>query len=329
MSLKRRDFITLLGSAAACPIAARAQPAPIKRVGLLMTLTPDDPEDQARLAAFLQGLQENGWSVGRDLRIETRWGAGDPDRFRRSAIELAALAPDVILTIGGLVVLALQQATQTVPIVFALVTDPVGSGLVESLARPGGNTTGFTNFEFSAAAKWLALLKEIAPRANRVAEVRSAGGGAQIGTLAAIQTMAPTVGVEASALSFCNTDEIERSIAEFARSPNGGLIVMPAPETIAHRNLLIELADRHRLPAIYAYRFSVAAGGLISYGVDSLDLCRRAAGYADRILRGAKPSDLPVQAPTKYELVINLKTAKALGLTVPPTMLALADEVLQ
>jgi putative ABC transport system substrate-binding protein len=327
--MRRRELVQgIAGSAIAWPLAARAQrPERMRRVGLLMPLTADDPYDQMRQAAFLQGLEEAGWSVGRSLRIDTRWG-GDSDRIRRSAMELVALAPDVILTIGTNTAVALQQATRTVPVVFTAVIDPTGAGLVESLAKPGGNMTGFTFFEFSTSAKWLELLKEIAPSVTRAAVLRDTSPSG-FGSYGAIQGLAPSLGLETSPIGVQNADEIERAVAEFAHSSNGGLIVVTNGSTIIHRELIISLAARFRLPAVFGYRLFVTDGGLICYGPDSVDQCRRAAGYADRILRGEKPANLPVQEPTKYELVINLKTAKSLGLNVPPTLLARADEVIE
>jgi ABC-type uncharacterized transport system substrate-binding protein len=327
--MKRREFIALLGGAAAMwPLAARAQqPGGMRRVGILMPLTADDPYDQARLAAFLQGLQEAGWSVGRNLRIDTRWG-GNFDRIRRSAMELVALAPDVILTIGTNSAIALQQASRTVPIVFTAVTDPAGGGLVESLARPGGNMTGFAMIGFVTGAKWLELLKEIAPGVRRAAILRDTSP-AGVGTFAAIQAVAPSLGLDASPVGAQDEGDIERAITAFTRSANGGLIVVPNNTTIVHRKLIIALAAKLHLPAVYGYRLFVTEGGLICYGPDIVDQCRRAASYADRILKGEQTANLPVQEPTKFELVINLKTAKALGLDVPPTLLARADEVIE
>jgi putative ABC transport system substrate-binding protein len=335
--VKRRNFITGLGGAALAPSmlwprAARAQQADrMRRIGLLMNLAADDPQSQARLATFQRGLQELGWTDGRNVRIDYRWGAGavDAERVRRYAMELVALAPDVILTAGALTVMPLQQASRTVPIIFVSVTDPVGAGFVASLARPGGNTTGFTLFEYGISAKWLELLKQIAPRVTRVAVLRDPGLTASISQLAAIQSVAPSFGVELSPIDTRNPVDIERAVTAFARELNGGLIVVTGSSAVIHRNLIIALAARHRLPAVYPARFYAAAGGLISYGPDTTDPYRRAAGYVDRILKGEKPADLPVQAPTKYELAINLKTAKALGLTVPPSVLARADEVIE
>src|SRR5262245_59986665 len=327
--LRRRKFITLLGSAAvAWPLVARAQQRErMRRVGVLMNLTADDPEASARVTAFAQGLQQLGWTAGHNVRIDYRWGAVDADRSRSYAAELVALAPDVILASGIPVVTALLQATRTVPIVFAQIVDPVGAGLVASLARPGGNATGFTVFEYGMSGKWVELLKEIAPGVRRMAVLRDLAIG--IAQLAAIQAVAPSFGVELSVIGMRDADEIESGVAAFARSPNSGLIVTASTSGAIYRKLISTLAARHRLPAVYSFRYFVTAGGLISYGPDSIDPYRRAAGYIDRILKGEKPADLPVQAPTKYELVINLKTAKALGLTVPPTLLARADEVIE
>ena len=328
--MKRRQFITILGGAAAWPLAARAQQSErMRRIGVLMNLAADDPEAQVRLAAFHQGLQELGWTVGRNLRIDTRWGAGDADRYRRYSTELVALAPDVILAASGATVPWLLQATRSVPIVFAQVPDPVGAGFVESLAHPGGNITGFTNFEFSIGGKLLELLKEIAPRVTRAAVLRDAADPAGVGQWGAIQTAAPSLGLELRVVDVRDAGEIERSITAFARGSNGGMIVTGSAPTAIHRDLIITLAARHRLPSVYAYRYHATSGGLISYGPETIDQYRRAASYVDRIFRGEKPADLPVQAPTKYELVINLKTAKALGLDVPPTLLARADEVIE
>jgi putative ABC transport system substrate-binding protein len=328
--LNRREFITLLDGAAAWPLAARAQqPDKMRRVGVLMTLAADDPQSMARIAAFLQGLQQLGWTDGRDVRIEYRWGAADADRIRKGAAELVALTPDVILSVGTPGVTALQQVTRTIPIVFVTVADPVGAGLVASLARPGGNTTGFTVFEYSIGGKLLEVLKEIAPRLSRVAVLRDPAIASGIGMWGAIQSVAPSFGVELSPVDVRATGEIESGVGAFAREPDGGLIVPGSAPAIFHRDRIIALAARHRLPAVYPYRFFVAAGGLISYGPNPVDEYRRAAGYVDRILKGEKPAALPVQAPTKYELVVNLKTAKALGLTVPDTVLARADEVIE
>src|SRR5262245_443470 len=328
--LNRRAFITLLSGAAAWPFAARAQQGErMRRIGVLMTRNAEDPEEQARLTAFLQGLQEWGWSDGRNVRIDVRWSGADPDRRRRYAAELVALAPDVVLADTSTVVAALQQATQIVPIVFAGVIDPVGAGFVVSLARPGGNTTGFASLDYGTSGKWLELLKEIAPRVTRAAVLRDPTIAAGIGQLAAIQAVAPALGVELSPLGARDVSEMERALAAFPPGANGGLVVTAGPWTGTHRDLIIAHAARHRLPAVYPFRYHVASGGLISYGPDSLYGFRPAAGYVDRILKGEKPADLPVQVPTKFELVINLKTAKALGLEVPARLLALADEVIE
>jgi putative ABC transport system substrate-binding protein len=302
----------------------------MQRIGVLMSIAADDPESPARITAFAQGLQELGWTVGRNLRIDYRWGAGDTDLFRKYAAELVALAPDVILAGGGSTVPPLLQATRTIPVVFAVTADPVGAGYVASLARPGGNATGFILFEFSIGGKWLELLKQIAPGVTRVGVLRDVVNGTQgIPQFAAIQTAAPSFGVDLTPIGVRDATEIERGITDFVRGPNDGLIVTASPLTAVHRDSIITLAARHRLPAVYPYRYHITAGGLIAYGPDLIDQYRQAAGYIDRILKGDKPADLPVQAPTKYELVINLKTAKALGLEVPPTLLARADEVIE
>ena len=329
--MKRREFITLLGGAAASwPLTARGkQPERMRRIGVLMGLSASDPESSRRLIAFRQGLQELGWTDGRNVRVDARWATGDADHLRQYAAELIALDPDVILAIGSTTLAPLRQTTRSVPIVFALVADPVGGGFVESLARPGGNATGFTLFEYSISGKWLQLLKEIAPRTTRVAFLRDHASPSGIGQFSALQSAAPSVRVEVSPANVRDADEIERSVATFARASNGGLIVTTTSVSIVHRQLIIELAARHKLPAIYWDRFYVSGGGLISYGADTIDQCGRAAGYVDRILKGEKPADLPVQASTKYELVINLKTAKALDLEVPPSLLARADEVIE
>jgi putative tryptophan/tyrosine transport system substrate-binding protein len=331
--MKRREFITLLGGAAAVvwPLAARAQqPDRVRRIGVLMASAADDPESQARIAAFLQGLQELGWADGRNVRIDTHWATTDAEDIRRHAAELAALAPDVLVAATGTVTAApLLQATRTVPIVFVQVIDPVGAGFVVSLARPGGNATGFTIYEYGMSGKWLELLKEIAPRMARAAVLRDPAIASGIGQFAAAQAVAPSLGVELSPVDVRDASEIERAVTVFARSSNGGLIVTASALATRHRDLIIALAARHRLPAVYSYRYMVAAGGLVSYGPDSLDQYRRAAGYVDRILKGEKPADLPVQASTKYALVLNLKTAKALGLDIPQTVLSRADEVIE
>jgi putative tryptophan/tyrosine transport system substrate-binding protein len=328
--LKRRAFITLLGSATAWPLAARAQqPAPMRLIGVLMNLAAGDAEGETRFAAFLQGLQELGWAVGRNVRIETRWGTGDVELYRTHAAELIALAPDIILASGAPAALALKRATRTIPIVFANANDAVAAGLVESLARPGGNATGFTGFEYSMSNKWLELLRQIAPGMVRTAVLRDPGTALGMASLGAIQAVAPAFGVELRPIDVHDVEEIERAVTAFAAGPNGGLIVPPSALAIVNRKPIIALAARYRLPAIYGYRSFVTDGGLISYGQDIVDRFRRAAGYVDRILKGEKPADLPVQAPTKYELVINLKTARALGIDVPPTLLAIADEVIE
>jgi putative ABC transport system substrate-binding protein len=327
---RRREFISLLGGAAAWPLAARAQQGErVRRIGVLMNTVADDPEGKARNAAFERGLQELGWTDGRNVRIDYRWGAGDADRIRRYAAELVSLSPDVILTVGSATAGPLLQVTRTVPIVFVQAPDPVGAGFVDSLARPGGNATGFTLFEYGISGKWLELLKEIAPRVTRVAVLRDPAIAAGTGQLGAIQSAAPSFGVELSPLGVRDPGEIERAITAFARSSNGGLIVTVSTLAGVHRDLIVTLAARYKLPAVYYARYIVAGGGLISYGPDFVDQHRRAAGYVDRILKGEKPADLPVQAPTKYELVINLRTAKALGLEVPPSLLARADEVIE
>jgi putative tryptophan/tyrosine transport system substrate-binding protein len=330
--LKRREFITVLGGAtAAWPVAARAQQAAdqMRRIGVLAYWAADDVEGHGRLAAFTQALAQSGWSEGRNLHIDAR-ATANADELRRHAAELVALAPDVILAATGTAtVAALLQATRSVPIVFATVIDPVGAGFVASLAKPGGNTTGFTIYEYSMSGKWLELLKEIAPAATRVAVLRDPAVASGIGQFGAVQIVAPSLGVVVSPVDLRDTGEIERAIAAFARSPNGGLILTGSAMGIVHRDLIVKLAARHRLPAVYPGRFHVTAGGLISYGPDLIDQFRRAASYVDRILKGEKPSDLPVQAPTKYELVINLKTARALGLDVPAPVLARADEVIE
>jgi putative ABC transport system substrate-binding protein len=328
---KRREFITLLGGAvAAWPLSARAQqPGGMRRIGVLMTLAAGDPESLRRVTAFVQGLQELGWTEGRNVRIDYRWATSDADRIRYAA-ELIALALDIIIATSGATVGALQRTSRTVPIVFVGVIDPVGGGWVTNLARPGGNATGFASREFSMSGKWLELLKEIAPSVSRVAVLRDPSVPAGSGGFAAIQTVAPSFGVELTPVGVRDADEIERGIATFARGSNGGLIVVGPPSSVAiHRDLMIALVAKHRLPAIYPNRRYVTAGGLISYGIDSIDQYRRAAGYVDRILKGEKPADLPVQAPTKYELVLNLKTARALDLDIPPTVLARADEVIE
>jgi putative tryptophan/tyrosine transport system substrate-binding protein len=333
--MRRREFISLLGGAAAAPsvlwpLAARAQQGErMRRIGVLMNTGADEPESQARLAAFMQGLQELGWAVGRNMRIDYRWSTGDAARLRKDATELVVLGPEVVLAGVGATTQMLQQASRTVPIVMAQGIDPVGNGYVESLARPGGNITGFIQFEYSLAGKWMELLKEVAPGITRVGVLREPGPAA-IGQWTRIQAVAQSFGAELKPIDVLrDASEIERAVIEFARSPNGGLIVAVSAGSLIHRDLIIRLAARHRLPVVYAYRVFVTSGGLITYGPDIASLYRRAAGYVDRILKGEKPAGLPVQAPTKYELVVNLKTAKALGLEVPPTVLARADEVIE
>jgi putative tryptophan/tyrosine transport system substrate-binding protein len=327
--MRRRDFIKSIGGAAAAwPLAARAQRGEqMRRIGVLMNFAAGDPEGQARIEAFVQALHQLGWTDGRNARIDIRWGAGDADSFRRYAAELVAFAPDVIMAISSPAVGALQQATRTVPIVFVNVIDPVGGGLVASLARPGGNTTGFSIFEYGLSGKWLELLKEIAPRVTRAAVIRDLSFSGGSGQLGAVQALAPFLGLELTPIDVRDAGEIERGITAFGS--NGGLIVTASTLVSVHRELIITLAARYRLPAVYFARFFVTGGGLISYGPDLLDQQRLAAGYVDRILKGEKPADLPVQAPTKYKTVINLKTAKALGIDVPPTLLVRADEVIE
>jgi putative ABC transport system substrate-binding protein len=331
LPLQRREFITLLGGAAAAwPLAARAQQKDrVRRIGVLMAMAADDPESQARLAAFAQGLQQSGWTVGQNIRIEYRWAGANVDNMRQYATELVALAPDVILAHSSAAVAPLLQVTRTVPIVFTTVADPVGAGYADSLARPGGSATGFLNFEYTIGGKWLELLKEIAPHVTRAAVLREAAIAAGPAQFGAIQAVAPSLGAELRPIDVRDAGEIERAITAFAQGSNGGLIVTGSPAASVHRGLIVAPAARHRLPAVYNNRFYITSGGLIFYGPDVIDQFRRAAGYVDRILKGEKAADLPVQAPTKYELAINLKTAKALGLTVPPTLLARADEVIE
>jgi len=328
--VRRREFITLLGGAAAWPLAARAQQQGerLRRIGVLMSQAADDPEGQPRLLVLAQGLQESGWIVGRNVRIDARWGAADAELYRRYAAELVALAPEVILVNGPSALAQLQQATRSVPIVFTNVPDPVGAGFVASVSRPGGNATGFMLSEYSTSGKWLELLREIAPRVTRVAVIRDPTLTSAVAQFAAIQSAAGSLGVELSAIDMRNGGEIERAVTAFARASNGGLIVTQAGSS-TRRSLIITLAARHKLPAVYPFRYQVTGGGLISYGPDPVDQYRRAASYVDRILKGEKPADLPVQAPTKYELVINLKTAKALSLDIPASVLARADEVIE
>jgi ABC-type uncharacterized transport system substrate-binding protein len=329
--VRRRDFTALIGGAAITwPLAARAQQAEqMRHVGALMLLAEDDPASKPRIAAFLQGLQQLNWTVGNNVRIDIRWGAADAARARKDAAELVALAPDVILAVASPATAALQEATHTLPIVFVNVTDPVGAGYVASLARPGGNVTGFAYIEYGMSGKWLALLKEVAPGVTRAAILRDPALPVGIGQFGAIQSVAPSLGVETSPIDVRNVREIERAIADFARTTNGGLIVAASPAALINRNVIIAVAAEHRLPAVYFQSEFVRAGGLVSYGPDAVAEYGQAASYIDRILRGEKPADLPVQAPTKYETVINLKTAKDLGLTLPPALLARADKVIE
>jgi len=326
--MKRRAFITLIGGAAAWPLAARAQQGSgMRRIGVISPN--NDRPARERHAAFFQGLQQLGWIEGRNVHIDARWSAGDAAEIRRHAAELVALPSDVILASGGATPGPVLQATRTVPIVFAIVPDPVGSGYVKSLSQPGGNATGFMMFEYSLCGKWLQLLKEIAPRVTRAAVLRDPTITAGIGQFAVIQSVAGLVGVDVIPISLNDAAELERELVAFAQSANGGLILTASALSAVHRELIITLAARHKLPAVYQERNYAAAGGLISYGADWVDQYRRAAGYVDRILKGEKPADLPVQAPTKYQLAINLKTAKALGLEIPPSLLARADEVIE
>jgi putative tryptophan/tyrosine transport system substrate-binding protein len=332
--MRRREFITLLGSATVCsltwPLTVRAQQAErMRRIGILLAATADDAEFQTWVGAFQQELQKLGWSIGRNVRIDTRWATANAGEIRRHAAELAALAPDVILAHGASCVGPLLQVTRTVPIVFPIAGDPVGAGFVDSLARPGGNATGFMSTEFSMGGKWLELLKQTAPGVTRVAVLRDTTQGSGTSQFAAIQSVAPSLKVEVNPVNMRDAGEIERALAAFAHSPGGGLIVTAGAAATRHRNLIIALAARHKLPAVYYERLFVTAGGLISYGPDFVDQYRRAADYVDRILKGEKPADLPVQAADKYALVINLKTAKALDLTIPPSVLARADEVIE
>jgi putative tryptophan/tyrosine transport system substrate-binding protein len=329
--MRRRDFLGVLaGAIAAWPLAARAQqPERMRRVALLTGITGEDLQTKARIAAFLQELERLGWTVGRNVRIDSRAGAGNLATMRKYAAELVALAPDVILASGNASVAALLEATHTVPIVFTIVVDPVGAGFVEKLSRPTGNATGFMLFEYSLSGKWLELLKQVAPSVTQAAVLRDPAISSGVGQFAVIQAVAPSLGLEVSAINVSDAREIERAIAAFARQPNGGLIVTAGPLTNIHRDLIVTLAARHKLPAVYWDRTTITGGGLISYGADAVGQHRQAASYVDRILKGEKPADLPVQAPNKYELVINLKTAKALGLTVPPALLARADEVIE
>jgi putative ABC transport system substrate-binding protein len=329
--VKRREFIGLLGGAAAWPLTVRAQqPESMRRIGVLMNLAADDPEGQARIAAFHQGLQASGWTLGRNARIDVRWGAADAESSRLHAAEIVGLAPDVILASGSAATGALQQTTRSkVPIVFVAIIDPVGAGFVESLARPGGNVTGLALFEYSLSGKWLEMLREIAPRVTRAAVLRDPTLGAGTGQYATVQAVANLLGVELRPMDVRDPGGIEHALAAFAQVPNGGLIVSGAPSGAIHRDLIITLAARHRLPAVYPFPYFAHSGGLVAYGPDLVSPYRRAAGYVDRILKGENPGEIPVQAPVKYETVINLKTAKALGLDVPPTLLARADEVIE
>jgi putative tryptophan/tyrosine transport system substrate-binding protein len=340
--MKRRKLLTLIGGAAVCslawplaaslhwPLGARAQQNQrVRRIGVLMGLKADDPEGQARLAAFAQGLQQAGWAVGQNVRIEYYWGGGDAELMRKQAAELVARAPDVIMAHSSAAVAPLLQQTRTIPIVFTLVADPVGAGYVNSLAKPGGNVTGFTNFEYSIGGKWLDLLKEIAPNVARVAVLRESFVASGPGQFGAIQSAAQLQRLELRPIDLRDAGEIERDITAFGQEPNGGLIVTGSPAATVHRQLINALARRHQLPIVFNSRFYVASGGLISYGPDFIDQFRRAAGYVDRILKGEKPSELPVQTPTKYELVINLKAAKEIGLVIPPTVISRADDVLE
>jgi putative ABC transport system substrate-binding protein len=328
--MRRREFITLVGGVAVWPLGAHAQQGErVRRIGILNPASADDAVWQARIGAFQQELALLGWNIGRNVRIDIRWATTDAAQIRRQATELVALAPDVILSAGDSTVPPLLQATRAVPIVFPVVTDPVGAGYVDSLARPGGNITGFMNLEFGVSGKWLELLKEIAPTVTRVAVIREPANPSQTAQFGAIQAVAPPLRVEVIPVNMRDAGEIERSVETFARSPNGGLIVTASGAAVHYRDLIVTLAARHKLPAVYWERFFVAAGGLISFGADLIDNYRHAAGYVDRILRGEKPSELPVQAPTKYETIINLKTAKALGLTFPPAVLARADDAIE
>jgi putative ABC transport system substrate-binding protein len=329
--MRRREFIALFGGAAAAwPVAVRAQkPDTHRRIGVLMVLGKDDPEAKARITAFQQGLQDAGWVEGSNMQIETRWSAGNEIDVRRYAEELVSLGPDVILANGNAAVAPLLIATRSIPIVFAIVPDPVGAGFVESLAQPGGNATGFVSFEYGLSSKWLELLKEIAPRVTRAAVLRDPALASGTGQFGAIQSVSSSLGVELSPINVRSAPEIERAIVEFARFQNAGLIVTANALVSAHRDLIVALAVKHRLPAVYAARHFVSAGGLVSYGPDFIDQFRRAAAYVDRILKGEKPSSLPVQTPTKYELIVNLKAAKALGIEIPATVLARADQVIE
>jgi ABC-type uncharacterized transport system substrate-binding protein len=327
--MRRREFLSILGCVAAWPIASEAQPTERTRViGRLDLLQPDDPERKTRTAVFVETLRQLGWTVGRDFKIETRNADGDLDRLSRYAAELITLKPDVIVSVGSVTVGPLQQLTRTIPIVFVNVPDPVGAGFVQSMAHPGGNITGFLNFEYSIGGKWAEMLKQIAPNVTRALVFRDPTSAAGIGQFGAIRSVAQSLGVELTPLNVRDTDEIERNVAAFARSGNGGVIVTPGG-TAARRGLIISLAARYKLPSIYPYRYYTVDGGLMSYGPNTNDPQRRAGGYVDRILKGEKPADMPVQTPTKYELIVNLKTAKALGLTIPQSLLATADEIIE
>src|SRR5262245_9001520 len=328
--MKRRKLIALIGGAVTWSALGHAQRSDrIRRVGALMNLASDDPESQVRQAAFIDRLQQLGWADGRNVQVDYRWAEADAERFRAYATELLTSTPDVIIAYASPAVAALQRAGGTVPIVFMSVIDPVGAGFVESLAQPGANITGFTLFEYSISAKWLELLKQIAPSVTRAAVFRDPTIAAGIGQFAAIQTVAPSLGIDLRSANVRDPAEIERAFSNFGRLPNGGLIVTASPLATTHRDLIISLAARHRLPTIYPFRYYVAGGGLLAYGPNQIEQMQSAAGYVDRILKGARPADLPVQAPTKYQLIINLKTAKALGLTAPPSLLARADEVIE
>jgi len=328
--MRRREFILFIGNAVAVwPVMARAQREPIRRIGVLMNIAENDPQSVVRVSALVRGLEELGWIVGRNVQIDYRWAAGDANLYRKYAPELVALAPDVIVVVGGTAVSELQRVTRTIPIVFVGTTDPVNRGLIASMARPGGNTTGFIEYEFGMSGKWLELVKQIAPSLSRVIVIRDPSESSGIGQLTAIQTLAPSFGVEVTPIDARDSKEIERAITTSARGPNVGLIVTLSGSAIGHRKLIIALAARLRLPAAYPASYFVKEGGLVSYGPDPIDPFRSGAIYVDRILKGEKPADLPVQAPTKYELAFNLKTAKALGLEVPPRLLASADEVIE
>jgi putative ABC transport system substrate-binding protein len=329
--MKRREFITLLGGAAAAwPLAARAQqPERVRRIGVMISLAESDPEAQANATALREGLQQLGWTEGRNIQTDYRWGVGDPERSRAAAMELLALSPDVIMPATTQMLAAVRQETSSVPVVFVNISDPVGTGFVESLARPGGNITGFTNFEYAMAQKWLQTLKEIAPNITRTAIITNPKNPNTALYLHAIEPATTSFAMRLAVTPVNDANEIERALEAFAGESNGGLLVMPDPLTITHRDLIVALAAQHRLPAAYPYRVFVASGGLLSYGTDRIDIYRRAAAYVDRVLKGAKAGDLPIQQPTKFELVINLKTAKALGLTIPPALLARADEVIE